>query len=103
MTTLINILRTRERYYLYKLYCEDTEITIVGCRQLDLHTCVQKALDAMMNDEIIEPCEDWFEVIVSKVCEQNDFARFEPVTDGFFDVEEAYFREVSKREDIEQA
>lgn len=87
------------KMYLYELFCDDDSVVIMGEKELDLSKAVQTALDSLTNDDILHPQNDWFELTVDIVCEQNGFKRIE--MNGVFDVEEAYWDEHHKREDQE--
>jgi hypothetical protein len=85
--------------YVYVLRCEDTATPVYGDKELDLRAETQKALDAMSNDEVVRPSEDWFNVLVTNFCNITGFRVLDALDD--FNVEDMYCDEVIKREDAE--
>jgi len=76
--------------YTYELRSEGdgVEQLIVGDHPLNLRQAVQKALAAMTDEEITEPREDWFTVLLRHLCKQTGFKELEIA--GRIDAQEAY-------------
>ena len=76
--------------YTYELRSEGdgVEQLIVGDHPLDLRQAVQKALAAMTDEEITEPREDWFTVLLRNLCAQTGFKELQIA--GRIDAQEAY-------------
>ena len=76
--------------YSYELCSEGdgTKQVIVGDHPLDLRQAVQKALAAMSDEEITEPREDWFTVLLRNLCAQSGFKELEIA--ARIDAQEAY-------------
>ena len=79
--------------YTYELRSEGdgVEQLIVGDHPLDLRQAVQKALAAMTDEEITEPREDWFTVLLRNLCAQSGFKELEIA--GRIDAQESYCEE----------
>lgn len=84
-------------FYCYELYCDDTHRQIVGDHPLDLKQEVRAALQDCSDEQIVEPHEDWFELVLNKVCERTGFKPIDE--DGVCDVEVLYWKEHQRRED----
>ena len=88
--------------YIYELECDEESTLIGGDHELDLNVAVKDALESVPDDaDIISPTENWFEMLVSRICDRNNFTQLNGWS-GCIDIETPYFDEIRRREDKEE-
>lgn len=81
----------------YKLYCDDDRAILYGDEGIDIDVKVQEALESLSDNQIVSPEEDWFWVVVERVCSIAGLAV--AYEDGECDVERLYWAEHNVRTD----